>query len=174
MEINQKSCQKLAIYLLLIVTFSTLAFAKGKQPPKVEQKPEPAIEKAIEQPSKESQEPVTSEKEVAPTVSEPISVTEEAKPQVESAETKLEPETPATELPAATVVEEAAPKIPAGSKVHTVWVWQETRDCLWQLAKKYYGDPWQWKKIYEANRNTILDPTVIFPKQKIIIPPTNQ
>ena len=59
---------------------------------------------------------------------------------------------------------------PPGSKIYTVWIWQETKDCLWNLAKKYYKDPWQWKKIYLANRNNILEPNVIFPKQKIVIP----
>ena len=25
-------------------------------------------------------------------------------------------------------------------KEHKVWIWQETGDCLWNLAKKYYGE----------------------------------
>jgi hypothetical protein len=53
---------------------------------------------------------------------------------------------------------------------HTVWIWQETGDCLWNLAKKYYGDPFKWKIIYEANKNLISDPRVIFPKQILEIP----
>jgi nucleoid-associated protein YgaU len=57
-----------------------------------------------------------------------------------------------------------------GDKVHKVWLWQESRDCLWNLAEKYYGDPWLWKEIYLANQDTIKDPRVIYPKQKIIIP----
>ena len=28
-------------------------------------------------------------------------------------------------------------------------------DCLWNIAKKYYGDGSQWKKIYDANKSTI-------------------
>ena len=63
------------------------------------------------------------------------------------------------------------PYVPSGDMVHTVWIWQESKDCLWKLAKTYYKDPWAWKKIYLENRNTILDPNVIFPKQKIVIPP---
>jgi nucleoid-associated protein YgaU len=78
-----------------------------------------------------------------------------------------------TPMPASTVVEEAPAAAPEGSRIHTVWVWQESRDCLWKLAKDYYGDPWKWKQIYLANRNTILDPGVIFPKQRIVIPRLN-
>lgn len=62
-----------------------------------------------------------------------------------------------------------APKRPR-PQIHRVWIWQESKDCLWSLSKKYYGDPWQWKKIYLANRNDILDPDVVFPKQALIIP----
>jgi nucleoid-associated protein YgaU len=58
-------------------------------------------------------------------------------------------------------------------RVHRVWLWQETRDCLWNLAKIYYNDPWQWKKIYLANQSQIEDPRKIFPKQELIIPPVD-
>ena len=98
---------------------------------------------------------------------------EGAKPGVkESAE---ESSSPAQPLPPSTAAEETPNVVPEGSKIVTVWIWQETRDCLWNLAKQNYGDPWKWKKIYMANRNTILDPGIIFPKQQIVIPPeTNQ
>ena len=56
-------------------------------------------------------------------------------------------------------------------RTHRVWLWQESRDCLWNLAKKYYGDPRQWKRIYEANKDRIADPGKIYPKQELIIPP---
>ncbi|MBN1822975.1 MAG: LysM peptidoglycan-binding domain-containing protein [Endomicrobiales bacterium] len=59
-------------------------------------------------------------------------------------------------------------------KIHRVWLWQETRDCLWNLSKKYYGDPWLWKKIYLANKYQILDPKKIYPKQVLIIPPLEE
>ena len=59
-------------------------------------------------------------------------------------------------------------------KVHRVWLWQESRDCLWNIAKKYYGDPWQWKKIYIANKFQISDPRKIFPRQILIIPPIDE
>ncbi|OGR80979.1 MAG: hypothetical protein A2902_07575 [Elusimicrobia bacterium RIFCSPLOWO2_01_FULL_64_13] len=83
------------------------------------------------------------------------------------------PETVQQELPAETIVEEKPPAVPDGSSRHTVWIWQETRDSLWSLADRFYGDPWKWKKIYLANRNSILDPDLIFPKQEIVIPPAD-
>lgn len=37
------------------------------------------------------------------------------------------------------------------SKGYTV----QTGDCLWNIAKEYYGDGSQWTKIYEANKSVI-------------------
>ncbi len=62
----------------------------------------------------------------------------------------------------------------AGRTIEIVWVWQETRDCLWRLAKKHYGDPWKWKIIFLANRSSILDPNIIYPKQRIEIPSSTE
>ncbi|MEA2082592.1 MAG: LysM peptidoglycan-binding domain-containing protein [Elusimicrobiota bacterium] len=58
----------------------------------------------------------------------------------------------------------------AGS--YTVRSWFETRDCLWNIAKQsgIYNDPWQWKKIYMANRDKIKDPDVIYKGQVFKIP----
>ncbi|OIO72802.1 MAG: hypothetical protein AUJ85_09230 [Elusimicrobia bacterium CG1_02_37_114] len=53
---------------------------------------------------------------------------------------------------------------------HKVWIWQETGDCLWNLAKKYYGDGKKWRRIYNANKDQIEDPNVIYPKQILYIP----
>ncbi|MDR2475450.1 MAG: LysM peptidoglycan-binding domain-containing protein [Bacteroidales bacterium] len=41
-------------------------------------------------------------------------------------------------------------------------------DSLSKIAKKYSGMTWQ--KIYEANKDIISDPNVIYPKQKLTIP----
>ena len=44
-------------------------------------------------------------------------------------------------------------------------------DNLWNLAKKYYGDGSQWRKIYEANKDTIGgNPSLIYPGQTYNIP----
>jgi len=59
-------------------------------------------------------------------------------------------------------------------QVYKVWLWQESRDCLWNIAKKYYGDPWQWKKIYLANKLQIDNPNKIYPRQSLVIPPRDE
>lgn len=55
-------------------------------------------------------------------------------------------------------------------------------DCLWNIAKKFYGNGAKWKKIYEANKTVIEDTAKkrgkksssnghwIFPGTKLIIP----
>ena len=43
-------------------------------------------------------------------------------------------------------------------------------DTLWDMAGKYYKNPWQWKKIYDANREKIENPDMIFPAQEFSIP----
>ena len=55
-------------------------------------------------------------------------------------------------------------------RIYKVWIWQETGDCLWNIAKKYYGNPRKWIIIYEANRDRIKNPDKIYPKQKLVIP----
>jgi nucleoid-associated protein YgaU len=43
-------------------------------------------------------------------------------------------------------------------------------ESLSKIAKKYYGDAKQWRKIYEANKDTIKNPDLIFPGQVIKVP----
>jgi hypothetical protein len=43
-------------------------------------------------------------------------------------------------------------------------------DTLWDLAIRYYQDPFQWRVIYEANRDSIADPNLIFPTEVFVIP----
>jgi len=52
----------------------------------------------------------------------------------------------------------------------------ENADCLWNIAGYdfVYGDPWQWKKLYEANRDIMPDsgnPDLIVPGMILTIPP---
>jgi len=44
-------------------------------------------------------------------------------------------------------------------------------DTLSRLAGRYYGDPLQWPKIYQANRETVKNPHFIYIGQRLIIPP---
>ncbi|HET9949721.1 MAG TPA: LysM peptidoglycan-binding domain-containing protein, partial [Longimicrobiales bacterium] len=43
-------------------------------------------------------------------------------------------------------------------------------DTLWDLAQFYYQDPFQWRIIWEANRDSIADPNLIFPTEVFVIP----
>jgi nucleoid-associated protein YgaU len=43
-------------------------------------------------------------------------------------------------------------------------------DTLSAMAQRWYHDPNQWPRIFEANRNQILDPNLIFPGQVLRIP----
>jgi len=46
-------------------------------------------------------------------------------------------------------------------------------DHLWGIARKkeHYGNGFAWPKIYNANRDKIKDPNLIYPKQEFKIPP---
>jgi nucleoid-associated protein YgaU len=43
-------------------------------------------------------------------------------------------------------------------------------DSLSKIAKREYGDAQQWPRIFEANRDTIKDPDLIYPGQVVRIP----
>lgn len=43
-------------------------------------------------------------------------------------------------------------------------------DCLWNIAKKFYGNGSQYTKIYNANRDKIRNPNLIYPGQVLTIP----
>ena len=58
-----------------------------------------------------------------------------------------------------------APSAPA-EHVHTV----QKGETLFGLARKYYGNQRQWRRIYQANRNRIADPQRIKAGMKLIIP----
>lgn len=49
---------------------------------------------------------------------------------------------------------------------HTV----KTGDCLWNLAKKYYGNGSKYTVIYEANKDIIKNPNLIYDGQVLTIP----
>ena len=43
-------------------------------------------------------------------------------------------------------------------------------EWLWDIARKEYGTAIGWFRIYEANREKIADPELIYPGQRFIIP----
>ena len=54
---------------------------------------------------------------------------------------------------------------PSG-KTHSV----RRKDTLYSLARLYYNDQRQWKKIYEANRDQIANPHIIKVGMNLVIP----
>jgi len=59
-----------------------------------------------------------------------------------------------------------APPVEAGVLYYTV----KSGDSLSKIAKEYLGDAMAYTKIFEANREVIKDPDLIYPGQKIRIP----
>lgn len=43
-------------------------------------------------------------------------------------------------------------------------------ETLWSIAKKYYGKGSKYTTIYNANKNIIKNPNLIYPGQKLVIP----
>jgi nucleoid-associated protein YgaU len=60
-----------------------------------------------------------------------------------------------------------APSPSAGSgRTYTI----RKGDSLSKIAKREYGDAQQWRRIFEANRDIIKDPDLIYPGQVVRIP----
>ena len=60
----------------------------------------------------------------------------------------------------------APPGQPAAAETYTV----VKGDSLSKIAKRFYGDANQWKRIYEANRDQIKNPDLIQPGWTLRIP----
>lgn len=58
-----------------------------------------------------------------------------------------------------------APEASSG-KTYTV----KSGDCLWKIAKQFYGNGAQYTKIYNANTDKIKNPNLIYPGQVLTIP----
>jgi LysM repeat protein len=43
-------------------------------------------------------------------------------------------------------------------------------DTLWDLAQRYYSNPFEWRVIWEANRTVVEDPNLIYPGEVLTIP----
>lgn len=43
-------------------------------------------------------------------------------------------------------------------------------DTLWDLAQRYYSNPFEWRVIWNANRDVIDDPNWIYPAEVVVIP----
>jgi nucleoid-associated protein YgaU len=60
----------------------------------------------------------------------------------------------------------APPPTPSGGQTYTV----AKGDSLSKIAKRFYGNAGDWKKIYEANKDVIKNPDLIYPGQTFRIP----
>ena len=67
--------------------------------------------------------------------------------------------------PAATPAS-ASPNVADREKTYTV----VAGDTLSDIAKREYGNASDWKRIYEANKDTIKNPDLIYPGQTFKIP----
>lgn len=54
--------------------------------------------------------------------------------------------------------------------LYTVQYRERYKDCLWYIAKKFYGNGMLWKKIYNANIDQIGDPDLIMPGWVLKVP----
>jgi nucleoid-associated protein YgaU len=59
----------------------------------------------------------------------------------------------------------------AQGKTYIVQWKKKDTDCLWKISKKVYNDSSYWPAIYIANKDQIKNPDLIFPGQKLVIPP---
>ena len=59
-----------------------------------------------------------------------------------------------------------SPNVADREKTYTV----VAGDTLSKIAKREYGDASDWKRIYEANKDTIKNPDLIYPGQTFKIP----
>lgn len=78
-------------------------------------------------------------------------------------------ELPKKEEEKKTVVK-SEPKRETSSKPKAKTYTVKSGDCLWTIAKKYYGNGANWNKIYNANKGKINNPNLIYPGQVFTIP----
>jgi TP901 family phage tail tape measure protein len=74
------------------------------------------------------------------------------------------PPKPSTPKPAPSTPSKPKPKPAPAKRYHTV----KDGDTLWDLAEKFYGNPYQWEKIARANENP--DPRKLQIGRKLLIP----
>jgi LysM repeat protein len=99
---------------------------------------------------------ITATQEPAPGEAAPAPGAEPAPGAAEQAAVAPQPPAPAVVEP---------PPIPIRT-THTV-SWGQS---LWRIARSYYRNPELWPRIHRANEDTIPDPELIYPRQRVKIP----
>lgn len=80
------------------------------------------------------------------------------------------PSAPPTAAPAVEKSVVEAPAVPSPAESSSASHKVVRGDTLWDLAGAYLNDPFLWPKIFDANRDRIDDPRLIFPNQEFVIP----
>ena len=73
---------------------------------------------------------------------------------------------PRADVPIVSSSSTAAPNVTDRERTYTV----VAGDTLSKIAKHEYGDASKWHRIYEANKDTIKNPDLIYPGQTFKIP----
>lgn len=74
-----------------------------------------------------------------------------------------------TETQAKKAVEKPVPSTPSASTAQRTYTVKKG-DCLWNIAKQFYGNGSAYTKIYDANTKQIANPNLIYPGQVFVIP----
>ena len=91
------------------------------------------------------------------------------KKEPEKQEVKKEKPVVKKETPKKDSVMKVEPKPVVPKKRFSIYVVQQD-DWLWKISRNEYGTALSWDKIYEANKEKINNPNMIFPGQELIIP----
>lgn len=67
-------------------------------------------------------------------------------------------------------IQNSRPGSPESTETYTV----VKGDCLWNIAKRFYGDGSKYPIIYNANKDKIKNPNLIYPGQVLLIPDPTQ
>jgi nucleoid-associated protein YgaU len=97
----------------------------------------------------------------------PVPAAPEAAPAESAVETAGAPEPAAEPVAAPEAPADAAPKVPT-----EVTITVQPGFTLWGIASRQYGDGLLYVRVYEANRDLIRDPDLIYPGQVFTVPAT--
>ena len=92
----------------------------------------------------------------------------EEKPQPDFSNVQSGSSTTSAAPPAAAPVPNLGPTAGTSGSEQTYTV--VAGDSLSKIAKHFYGDANEWRRIHEANRDQIKNPDLIYPGQKLRIP----